>query len=137
MKNSSKIMMHEGSPIGGVNIVPVIDLCLVLLVILLITSPMLEAPDLEINLPQAITTESKERNISISLTADGRMAYNNDLVQEEEMLTQLGRQLKSDPNILVILRVDKTVAYKDLTGLLAAVKQVGARRIAIGTEQKQ
>jgi len=71
--------------IAGVNIVPVIDLCLVLLIILMVTSPLLETADIPVKLPQAITIESKERNVAITLATDGRWAFNSEVVPEEKI----------------------------------------------------
>ncbi len=130
------IPIPEDPPIAGVNIVPVIDLCLVLLVILLITSPMLEQPNLPVKLPQAITLESKEKNISITYSKDGRIALNTEIIQENELSSRLAKRLSQDPDILVIVRVDKDANYGTLTRLLAHIKAVGAKRLAIGTEQK-
>ena len=56
-------ILTEEKPIAGVNIVPVIDLCLVLLIILMVTSPMMEQAQLPVNLPPAATIENKEKNI--------------------------------------------------------------------------
>ena len=130
------IPIPEDPPIAGVNIVPVIDLCLVLLVILLITSPMLEQPNLPVKLPQAINLESKEKNISITYSKDGRIALNTEIIQENELSSRLAKRLSEDPDILVIVRVDKDANYGTLTRLLAHIKAVGAKRLAIGTEQK-
>lgn len=126
----------EDQPISGVNIVPVIDLCLVLLVILLITSPILEQPNLLVKLPKALTIESKEKNISVTYSKDGRLAVNTEIVQENDLSRRVGQLLQGHPDMLVILRVDKDVPYGVLAHLLGHVKAAGARHLAIGTEQK-
>lgn len=130
-------LLHEEPTIAGVNIVPVIDLCLVLLIILMVTSPLLETADLPVKLPPAVTIESKERNVSITFSPDGRLAINTDLISEDQFVPALKRILATDPEILVILRVDKTAPYISLTELIARCKKAGARNISIGTEQKK
>lgn len=132
----NKILSSEPT-ISGVNIVPVIDLCLVLLIILMVTSPMLETADLPVKLPRASTIETKERNISVTLSPDGRYALNTDIVSEEALLPSLRKLLKVDPDILVILRIDREAPYSLLTDLIAKCKQAGARSISIGTEQSK
>lgn len=127
-----------GDPaIGGVNIVPVIDLCLVLLVILLVVSPMLEKPPVEVKLPHADTKAEKENNISITVAPDGRMAVNTDMIDDPAKLPQLLRVLllEQGEDTVVIIRADKNVEYGALTDLLATVKTAGARRISLGTDQ--
>lgn len=126
-----------GDPaIGGVNIVPVIDLCLVLLVILLVVSPMLEKPPVDVQLPHANTKTEKENNISITVAPDGRLAVNTDLVTKERLPKILpALLLEQGEDTVVVIRADKDVMYGELTDLLAVVKTAGARRISLGTDQ--
>ncbi|MCG3205245.1 MAG: Biopolymer transport protein ExbD [Elusimicrobia bacterium] len=128
-------LLSEEPTIAGVNIVPVIDLCLVLLIILMVTSPLLETADLPVKLPQASTIESKDRNISVTYSPDGRMAINTDMVEPENFVPALRKLLIEDPEILVILRVDRAATYGTLTDLIAECKKAGASNISIGTEQ--
>jgi biopolymer transport protein TolR len=130
-------ILSEEPTIAGVNIVPVIDLCLVLLIILMVTSPLLETADLPVKLPQAATIESKERNISVTVSPDGRIAINTDEVAEGDLIPALRQLLRKSPDIMVILRVDKGASYATLTDLIAQCKKAGATSISIGTEQKK
>ena len=135
MKMSS--LLNEEPTISGVNIVPVIDLCLVLLIVLMVTSPLLDTADLKVSLPQAATIESKERNISVTYSPDGQIAVNTEIIPAEQLVSKLQEMLKSAPDTMVILRVDKTVPYSKLTDLIAECKHAGATSISIGTEQKK
>lgn len=129
-------MLTEEPTIAGVNIVPVIDLCLVLLIILMVTSPMLETADLPVKLPKALTIESKERNIAITFAPDGRLAINTEIIENEnDFIPRLATLIAEDPEVLVILRVDQESAYISLTELITRCKKAGARNIGIGTEQ--
>jgi len=130
-------MLTEEPTIAGVNIVPVIDLCLVLLIILMVTSPLLQTSDLPVKLPKAITVESKERNIAVTYSPDGRLAINTDQVEENKFIPTLQALLRKDPDMMVILRVDQTAPYLSLTELVERCKKAGARNISIGTEQKK
>lgn len=130
-------ILSEEPTIAGVNIVPVIDLCLVLLIILMVTSPLLETADLPVKLPQAATIESKDRNISVTVSPDGRVAINTDEVAAENLVPALQKLLQKDPDMMVILRVDRGASYVSLTDLIAQCKRAGATNISIGTEQKK
>jgi biopolymer transport protein ExbD len=129
-----KLLTSEPT-ISGVNIVPVIDLCLVLLIILMVTSPLLDTADLPVKLPRAATIETKERNISVTYSPDGRYAVNSDIVDESAVVPELRKLLKPDPDTLVILRVDRSATYATLTDLIAKCKSAGATSVSIGTEQ--
>jgi biopolymer transport protein TolR len=133
MKMSS--LLSEEPTISGVNVVPVIDLCLVLLIVLMVTSPMLDTADLPVKLPAALTIESKERNISVTYSPDGRLAINSEIIDAAQFPAILRSKLIEEKNILVILRVDKAASYATLTDLIAQCKAAGASNISIGTEQ--
>src|SRR5438132_7681018 len=97
--------------LSGVNIIPVIDVSLVLLIILLATSPILNLPGFEVKLPKAVTAESKERNISVSLSVKGELAVNEGRVTLDSLVPALQKQLADKKNFLVIIRADQGVAY--------------------------
>ena len=128
-------LLTEEPTISGVNVVPVIDLCLVLLIVLMVTSPMLDISDLPVKLPNALTIESKERNISVTYSPDGRVAINSEIVNNDQFDAALRKKLAEEPDVLVILRLDKSATYLTLTDLLARCKKIGATNISIGTEQ--
>jgi len=131
-----KIRLFEDASISGVNIVPVIDLCLVLLVILLIISPMLDNPPLKVQLPQAKTKEEKENNIAVTVTPDGKYALNSDMVEKENLPKFLGILLKEQgEDTAVVIRSDKEVQYGQLTELLKVIKTAGAKKISLGTDK--
>src|SRR4051812_7078639 len=102
---------EEDEPLSGVNIIPVIDVSLVLLIILLATSPILNLPGFEVKLPKAVTAESKERNISISLSAKGDLAVNEAAVSWETLAPAVHKELADKKDFLVIIRADQGVAY--------------------------
>ena len=63
--------------ITKVNVTPIIDVALVLVIILLVTAPLLSVADLPVDLPQARTREAEDqRNISVTLGSDGSLAWN-------------------------------------------------------------
>jgi len=129
-------MITEEPTIAGVNIVPVIDLCLVLLIILMVTSPMLETADLPVKLPKALTIESKERNIAVTASPDGRLAINTEIIENDaDFVPKLHKLIVEDPEILVVVRVDQESSYISLTDLITRCKQAGAKNIGVGTEQ--
>jgi biopolymer transport protein ExbD len=104
----------------------------------MVTSPMLDTADLPVKLPQALTIESKERNIAITYAPDGRLAINTDIIDnEDEFIPKLAKLISEDPDTLVILRVDKESSYISLTELITRCKRAGARNIGIGTEQQK
>src|SRR5690242_14639751 len=134
---SKKPQSEELVPLAGVNIIPVIDVSLVLLIILLATSPILNLPGFEVKLPKAVTAESKEKNISVSLSVKGEMAVNEQTVNDTTLIPALQKELKDKEDFLVIIRADQGVAYGKVEEVMDLAKRAGAQRIAIATQQEQ
>jgi biopolymer transport protein ExbD len=130
---------EDHQQLNGVNIIPVIDVSLVLLIILLATSPILNLPGFAVKLPKAVTAESKEKNITISLSLKGEMAINEETVTMSTVGPALQAELKKvkDKNFLVIIRADQGVSYGQVQDTMDIAKKFGALRIAIATQQDQ
>lgn len=125
--------------ITKVNVTPIIDVALVLVIILLVTAPMLSVADLPVNLPQAQTRESEdERNLSITLSSSGELALDETRVTRENLTAAIHDRLaqKGNENVLVVVRADADAPYSTVRGLLDDARDAGARRIAIATKQK-
>src|SRR5437899_1950299 len=101
--------------ITKVNVTPIIDVALVLVIILLVTAPLLSVADLPVDLPQARTREAEdERNVSITLSTTGRLAVDDKVVAPEELGSYLRGKLsqRENENVLVIVRADSGAPYE-------------------------
>ena len=124
--------------ITRINVTPIIDVALVLVIILLVTAPLLSVADLPVNLPQARTREAEdERNVSVTLGADGALAIDDRSVAPVELRARLAERLArpGDANVLVVIRADSTTPYSRVRTLLDDARQAGAKRLAIATRQ--
>ncbi len=125
--------------IAKVNVVPIIDVSLVLVIILLVTAPLLTVADLPVDLPQARTREAEdERNVSITLGSNGALALDDKAVPRELLRAALAARLSQPGNedVLVVVRADSGAPYGTVRGLLDDAKAAGARHIAIATRQR-
>ena len=128
----------EEDSIAGINIAPVINVAIILVLILIITAPILSIPNIPVSLPRAVTIEAKERNITISYAKDGRIAINTQVVSWKDMVPNLKYRLKEDSKALVIIRADKDIPYGEIEEIFdIVVKKAGAKRIAVATEQRR
>jgi biopolymer transport protein TolR len=125
--------------ITKVNVTPIIDVALVLVIILLVTAPMLAVSDLPVNLPAAKTQESEdERNVSVTLSSGGELALDETKIPRASLTSALHERLAQhgNENVLVVVRADADAPYSTVRGLLEDARAAGARRIAIATRQK-
>jgi len=125
--------------ITRVNVTPIIDVALVLVIILLVTAPLLSVADLPVDLPQASTREAEDqRNISITLGAHGELAIDETIVGRESLTDMLRSRLGEEGNkdVLVVVRADSGAPYAEVRDLLDKARAAGAQRLAIATRQK-
>lgn len=125
--------------ITRVNVTPIIDVALVLVIILLVTAPMITVADLPVRLPEARTREAEnERNVSVTLSADGRLALDDTEVTRATLGPALRARLAEPGNagVRVVVRADSGVPHAAVRDVLGALRAVGAERVAIATRQK-
>ena len=125
--------------ITRVNVTPIIDVALVLVIILLVTAPMLSVADLPVNLPAAHTREAEdERNVSITLSSGGHVAVDEEVVERSQLRRSLAAKLRAPGNegVLVVVRADEGAQYHAVREILADARAAGAKRLAIATRQK-
>ena len=125
--------------ITRVNVTPIIDVALVLVIILLVTAPMLSVADLPVDLPAAHTREAEdERNVSVTLSAGGHVAVDEEVVDRSQLRAALAQKLSQPGNdaVLVVVRADSGAPYGAVREVLADARAAGAKRLAIATRQK-
>ena len=127
-----------GEPITGINITPLVDVCLVLVIIFMVASPMFVQPNLPVTLPTAHTVEGKETdNITITITVDGRWALNEEEMDPDQMPPRLKKKIEASRDRYVIIRADRETPYAYALRALAMAKAAGGRDLSIATEQKE
>ena len=129
----------HAEPITQVNVTPIIDVALVLVIILLVTAPLLSVADLPVDLPEARTREAEdERNVSITLGADGALAVDEQRVSRHDLRPALAARLAESGNehVLVVVRADSNSPYASVRVLLDEARGAGAKRLAIATRQR-
>lgn len=120
---------------ADMNVVPYIDVMLVLLVIFMVTAPMMQT-GVELNLPNAETTpmvnNSGSSAVVISVDESGQyFVDDSDALDLEELGDLISRELKSSKTKPIYIRADKEVAYGFLMQAMATAQQAGATNIGL------
>lgn len=138
MRLALQSVEEEDKPVIGINITPLVDVCLVLVIIFMVTAPMFMDPAMKITLPKARTQEGEEKEkITITLAPDGRVAVNNKIIEDRnELIEEIKLNLAMSYEKFVILRADKDALCGRLTDLMAVAKEAGAKSLTIATEKK-
>jgi biopolymer transport protein ExbD len=120
-----------------VNVTPIIDVALVLVIILLITAPILSVADLDVEVPQAHTREAEdEHRVLITLGRTGELALDEEILSRAGLRGELVRRLQDDPDALVVVRADQSMPYERVEDLLKLSREAGAQRLAVASRQK-
>jgi biopolymer transport protein TolR len=120
-----------------INVTPLVDVMLVLLVIFMATAPMLSA-GVPVDIPDSQAGsihEDDQGPIEVTLTGDGRIYVGETPVSQERLIELLGAMTKENPDRRIFLRADKKLNYGDVMGTLGAMNAAGFGKIALITQQ--
>jgi biopolymer transport protein ExbD len=126
-ENGSNIMAE-------INITPLTDIFLVLLIIFMITSSAMIESGGKVNLPKAVATKSETRGTTVTLTPKKEIYLNQKKVTEDTLESALKEALAASAEKIVILRGDKDVLFGDTVKVMSMIKRAGASEIAIAAE---
>ena len=120
-----------------INMTPLVDVMLVLLIIFMITVPVMKHA-INVELPQASNERQiiKPETIQLSVNAQGSYFLNQTAVSEEALVTQLQAEAAKEPQPELHIRGDKAVRYEFVAQAMATAKQAGLRKIGFITEPK-
>jgi biopolymer transport protein ExbD len=128
-KGSGSALMAE------INITPLTDIFLVLLIIFMVTSVAMVQSGAKINLPQVSDTDSQPRQIVITVTPQREIFVNNSPTTLATLDTLLRPLIESQPDIPVILEGDRDVILGEAVKILAVAQRAGATQIAIAADR--
>ncbi len=117
-------------PMAEINMIPLIDVMLVLLVIFIITAPLLTHA-VKIDLPQASSAPNQTRpdHITVSIDATGTTYWNGEVNDRAALERNLQTIAQHQPQPELHLRADRTTQYQTLADVMAAAAQAGVQRI--------
>jgi biopolymer transport protein TolR len=126
---------HEQDNISQINITPLVDVMLVLLVIFMVTAPILQQ-GVHVDLPEvtAAPLAGSEDQLVVSVSRDGRVQLNDTPIKMEELGRKLGSIVNVKPDRQVYLRADKNVPYGKVVEVMAAVRAAGVHKLGMVTE---
>ncbi len=120
-----------------INVVPLVDIILVVLIIFMVTAPMIMKPSININLPKAASGEATTPSkLNISIGSDGKLNLDGRVVEDQEIQTTALEEVKKNPEIQAIIAADKDVPHGRVVSVLDIVKGAGVKKFAISIDRK-
>lgn len=128
---------EDNADIAEINVVPLVDIILVVLIIFMVTAPMFLKPTINVNLPKAASgDQTSASKLNIALTADGRINLNGAFVSDEEVRVKATEEAAKNADVQAIISADKDTPHGKVVGLLDIVKGAGVKKFAISIDKK-
>jgi len=123
------------APMSDINMTPLIDVMLVLLVIFIITAPLMTS-SLKLDLPRAVgaTPGSAPEQIALAIDAEGRLFVGDETLPSDQVAARVKQAAQRNPATEVLLRADSRVPYGRVAELIGLVQDAGLSRIGFVTE---
>lgn len=123
--------------IADINVVPLVDIILVVLIIFMVTAPMFMKPTINVNLPKAASGDkTAPSKLNIALTADGRVNLNGSFVNEDAIKAKATEEAAKNGDVQAIISADKDVPHGKVVAVLDIVKGAGVKKFAISIDKK-
>lgn len=118
-----------------INMTPLVDVMLVLLIIFIITVPVMKH-SVNVDLPKAqnLPEETKPETVRLTVDADGKYHWNEFAITDEDLVRQLETEAAKEPQPDLHIRGDKNVRYERVAQAMAAAQRAGVRKIGFVTD---
>jgi biopolymer transport protein ExbD len=124
---------ENGSAIVGINVTPLVDIVLVLLIVLIVTARIVVAPAVPLDLPKAATSEQLQVVLSVIVPVSGPLLVNGAAVPDDDGLLARARDaLTKDPDVRAVINADGATVHRRVIHALDLLRQAGIARIAFG-----
>lgn len=121
------------STFSGINVTPLVDIMLVLLVVFMVTARIMVSQTLPMDLPKAATGGEQQIVFSVAMDKDGQLSVDSKRVAGDKELLALARQAKaSNPDLRAVIHADTNASHGRVVRLMDLLKQGGIGKIAFG-----
>ena len=125
-----------GASISEINVTPLVDITLVLLIIMMVAAPLIvNNPSIKVELPKAATgDETQKSTISLTLRKDGKLYYGEAEVDEAEAKKRIDAEAQANKDVQAIIAADRGVEYGRVMHLIDLVKSLGVNKFALNID---
>jgi len=124
--------------ISSINIIPFVDIVLVLLIIFMVTSTAIVNAAIKVDLPEAANAGTAvEKTVNLVYTAERQLFLDGEELPSEEVARRIGEQAAANPELQAVISADKGLPYGDVVKLIDLVKASGVAAFALNIERAQ
>ena len=127
----------EGRMIVDINVTPLVDITLVLLIIFMVTASYIVSPAIKVDLPKAASgSDQTKTTLAITIAKDGALYLNGERSSDSGVVSYIGTELPKNPELQAIIAADKVVSHGDVIHVIDLVKRSGVHKFAISTDRE-
>ena len=127
---------EDDGTVTGINITPMVDIMMVLLIIFMVTASFVSESGLKINLPKTQDQETSTTvSLSVAVDEKGELLYKSAKTTVDNLKAALTREVSFNPNTRVTLAADRKLPYQQVVDVLDIIKQAGVSRVALASEK--
>ncbi|MCM2280342.1 MAG: biopolymer transporter ExbD [Bdellovibrionaceae bacterium] len=129
---------NDGQGIVGINIVPLVDIILVVLIIFMVAAPLVMNPKIDITLPSSSAKDIPKdaKPMKVTLGKAGELFVNNKAATLSDLLEESKKRAATNPDTGVILIADKGATLEMITELVDSIKSGGLKKVAFSIQKK-
>ncbi|ENX49567.1 MULTISPECIES: ExbD/TolR family protein [Acinetobacter] len=126
---------QDDDVVSEINITPLVDVMLVLLIVFIVTAPLL-TNSVKVNLPKAAPTQTTDQTkaVVVSVKPNGDIFLDQDKVSLDHFEQQIQQRKQLNPKLALNLNADETVPYGTVAKLLASIERVGVDKLSVITQ---
>ena len=131
-------IIEEDELITGINVTPLVDITLVLLIIFMVTATLVIAPAMNVDLPRASRgIDTPPSPLNITITEDARLYLNGQLLSEAELKNKIADLVEDNRDVRAVVAADKNAAHGDFIHVVDILQTLGVENFAIQIQEKQ
>jgi biopolymer transport protein ExbD len=122
--------------VTGINVTPLVDIMLVLLIVFMVTAHFVSDSGLKVNLPKAATSEvASTSSLTVTINDQGALHLMDESVDLNGLKANLEREARINPGVRVTLAADESLPYRRIVETLDLIKQAGVTRVALASQK--
>ena len=124
--------------ISGINVTPLVDITLILLIIMMVSSTYIVSQTLKVDLPRSKTSDgAADAPSTLTIKKDGTLRWNNADIEEEPLAAELRAVVQKSPDVNLVITADKDVPHGTVVHFIDLARQSGIRKFAINVERRE
>lgn len=127
----------DDGPIIGINVTPLVDVVLVLLIVLMVTAGYIVSKSIPVDLPKGATGETTTTTLPISVDRDGKVYLDAEPVEPEALRQRIRQARAADPQTRAVIAADGGTQHRKVVGVIDLLRQEGVTRFAINVEPEE